>query len=174
MPGLCWSAQFVIPTRLFFFEPKAVYRAFREEVPDDEEIIPIGESKIVREGDDLTLITYGAMLQPSLEAAEFLSDEDGVEAEVFDLLTISPLDHEGFSKSVQKTGRAIIVNEALRSFGPAAEIASRLMEISFWYLEAPIERVTAYDVIVPMFAYEQAYLPDVNRIVNAARKALIA
>ena len=160
------------PDPVVFFEPKAVYRAFREEVPEEEETIPIGESRIVREGDDLTLITYGAMLQPTLEAAEILSDEDGVKAEVFDLLTISPLDHAGFAESVQKTGRAVIVNEAPRSFGPAAEIASRLMEKSFWYLEAPIERVTAYDVIVPMFAYEQAYLPDAKRIVAAARKTL--
>jgi len=162
------------PDPVIFYEPKAIYRAFREEVPDEEETLPIGKAQIVREGGDLTMISYGAMLRPTLEAAETLAEEDGVEPEVIDLRTISPLDHETFAQSVRKTGRAVIVNEAPRSFGPAAEIAARLVEKSFWYLEAPIRRVAGYDVIIPYFAYEKAYLPDVRRIARAARETLDA
>jgi pyruvate dehydrogenase E1 component beta subunit len=160
------------PDPVVFFEPKLIYRAFREEVPEEEETLPIGESRSVRAGDDLTMITYGAMLRRTLEAAERLADEDGVEAEVIDLLTISPLDDSRFTDSARRTGRVVIVHEAHRSFGPAAEIMARLIERSFWYLEAPIERVTGYDVHVPYFAREQAYLPDADRIVAAARRAL--
>lgn len=162
------------PDPVIFFEPKSVYRAFREEVPEAEETWPLGEARVVREGDAITLITYGAMLQPTLEAADVLQEEEGVRAEVIDLVSISPLDHETLAESVRKTGRAVIVNEAPRSFGAAAEITTRLVEASFWYLEAPIRRVTGYDVIVPMFAYEQAYLPDARRVVRAARETLAA
>lgn len=160
------------PDPVVFFEPKAVYRAFREEVPEEEETLPIGEAQIVREGSDLTMISYGAMMRPTLEAAETLKEEDGVEAEVIDLLTISPLDHETFTESVRKTGRAVIVHEAPRSFGPGAELVARLVEKSFWYLEAPIQRVTGYDVVIPLFAYEKAYLPGADRVLRAAREAL--
>ena len=159
------------PDPVIFFEPKLIYRAFREEVPDEEETLPIGESRVVREGDDLTMISYGAMLRRTLEAADALAD-DGVEAEVIDLLTISPLDDSAFTESVRRTGRAVIVHEAQRSFGPAGEIAFRILERSFWWLEAPVQRVTGYDVTVPYFAREQHYLPDVARIVDAARTVL--
>jgi pyruvate dehydrogenase E1 component beta subunit len=162
------------PDPVVFFESKLLYRAVKEEVPDDEETLPIGESRIAREGDDLTLITYGAMLPRTLEAAGTLSEEDGVEAEVVDLLTISPMDDETFSESVRKTGRVVVVHEAHRSFGPGAEILARLNEKSFWYLEAPVQRVTGYDVIVPFFAREQAYLPQEEDIVRGARRALEA
>lgn len=160
------------PDPVVFFEPKLIYRAFREEVPEEEETLPIGESRSVRDGDDLTMIAYGAMLRRTIEAAEQLADEDGAEAEVIDLLTISPLDDSRFTESARRTGRVVIVHEAHRSFGPGAEIMARLIEKSFWYLEAPIERVTGYDVHVPYFAREQAYLPDADRIVAAARKTL--
>ena len=160
------------PDPVVFFEAKSVYRAFREEVPEEEETFPLGKAQVIREGNDLTIITYGAMLQPTLEAADTLEQEDGASVEVIDLLTISPLDHETFTESVRKTGRAVIVNEAPRSFGVTAEITARLVEKSFWYLEAPIQRVTGFDVIVPLFAYENIYLPDAKRIVNAGRKAL--
>lgn len=160
------------PDPVIFFEPKAVYRAFREEVPDEEEVFPIGESEIVREGDALTMISYGAMLHRTLEAAELLDQEDGVSAEVIDLLTIAPLDDGKFCESARKTGRVVIVNEAPRSFGTAAEIMARLIEKSFYYLEAPIERVTGFDTHVPYFAREQSYLPSRDRIVGAARRAL--
>ncbi|MDD3826255.1 MAG: alpha-ketoacid dehydrogenase subunit beta [Anaerolineae bacterium] len=162
------------PDPVVFYEPKSIYRAFREEVPEEEETIPIGKARIVREGKDITLISYGAMMRPTIEAAEVLSKEDGVEAEVIDLLTISPLDSETFTASVQKTGRAVIVHEAPRSFGPGAEIVSRMVEESFWYLEAPIQRVAGWDIIIPLFAYEQIYLPSVDRVVRAAREALNA
>jgi pyruvate dehydrogenase E1 component beta subunit len=159
------------PDPVMFFEAKASYRALREEVPDEEETFPIGESHVVREGQDITLIAYGAMLPRTLKAAEQLAD-DGVEAEVIDLLTISPLDEQTFTDSVKKTGRVVIVHEAQRSFGPAGEIAFRILEKSFWWLEAPIRRVTGFDVQVPYFAREQAYLPDETRIARAARAAL--
>jgi pyruvate dehydrogenase E1 component beta subunit len=162
------------PDPVVFYEPKAIYRAFREEVPDEEETMELGKSQVVREGKDITLISYGAMMRPTLEAAEQLQEQDGVEAEVIDLLTLMPLDYETFAESVRKTGRAVVVNEAPRSFGPAAEVMARLVEESFWYLEAPIRRVTGYDIIVPLFAYEKTYLPDAQRVIDAVRETLEA
>jgi pyruvate dehydrogenase E1 component beta subunit len=162
------------PDPVVFFEPKAVYRAFREEVPEAEETWPLGKAHVVREGQELTLLAHGAMLRPMLKAADILREEDGVEAEVIDLLTVSPLDHDTFVTSVRKTGRVVTVHEAARSFGPAAEIVARLVEKAFWYLEAPVRRVTGFDTIVPLFAYEQAYLPSPQRIVHAARETLNA
>jgi pyruvate dehydrogenase E1 component beta subunit len=160
------------PDPVVFYEPKAIYRAYREEVPEEEEILPLGKAQVVREGDDLTLISYGAMLRRTLDAAQVLAEEDGVEADVIDLRSMAPLDHETLDESVRKTGRVVIVNEAPRSFGVPAEVVARLVEKSFWYLEAPIARVTGYDVIVPLFAYEQAYLPDQQRILAAARETM--
>jgi len=160
------------PDPVVFFESKLLYRAFREEVPEAEEILPIGKSRIVREGGDLTMISYGSMLRRTLEAAEQLAQEDGVETEVIDLLTLSPLDDTQFTASAHKTGRVVIVHEAPRSFGPGAEISARLVEKAFFSLESPIRRVTGFDVIFPYFAREQAYLPDVTRILYAAREVL--
>ena len=160
------------PDPVIFYEPKAIYRAFREEVPEKEEVIPIGKSQVIREGGDLTMISYGAMMRPTLAAAATLKEKSGIEADVIDLLTISPLDDELFVQSVLKTGRAVVVHEAPRSFGPAGEIFARLMEKAFYYLEAPIERVTGYDVVMPLFSREKAYLPDEQRILTAARKVL--
>jgi pyruvate dehydrogenase E1 component beta subunit len=157
---------------VIFYEAKALYRAFREEVPEEEETMPIGKSQLVREGKDLTMISYGAMMRPTLEAALELKEKDGVEAEVVDLLTISPLDDEIFVQSVKKTGRAMVIHEAPRSFGPGAEILSRLVDKAFFYLEAPVTRVTGFDVIIPLFSREKAYLPNVLRILRAARKLL--
>ena len=160
------------PDPVIFLEPKRIYRAFREEVPDDEETLPLGESQLAREGDDLTLIAYGAMLQPTLKAAARLAEDDGVESDVIDLLTLSPLDDTRFSDSARRTGRVVIVHEAQRSFGPGAEVIARLVEKSFWYLETPIARVTGYDTMVPYFAREGDYLPDETRILAAARQVL--
>lgn len=160
------------PDPVVFMEPKALYRAFREEVPEEEETLPIGSSQRVREGGDITLISYGAMLRRTLQAAEQLSQESGVEADVIDLLTLSPLDDSLFSESVHHTGRVVIVHEAQRSFGAAGEITARLVENAFFYLEAPIGRVTGYDTNVPFFAREQDYLPSVERIVAEARRVL--
>jgi pyruvate dehydrogenase E1 component beta subunit len=162
------------PDPVIFYEGKAIYRAFREEVPEEEESMPIGKSELMREGKDLTIISYGAMMRPTLEAATELQEKDGIEAEVIDLLTISPLDEELFVQSVQKTGHAMVVHEAPRSFGPGAEVVSRLVEKAFYYLEAPIARVTGFDVIIPLFAREKAYLPGAQRIANSARKMLSA
>jgi pyruvate dehydrogenase E1 component beta subunit len=160
------------PDPVVFYEAKALYRAFREEVPEEEETMPIGEPQIVKEGKDLTIISYGAMMRPTLEAATELKEKDGVEAEVIDLLTISPLNEKIFVESVKKTGRAIAIHEAPRSFGPGAEIVTRLMEKAFYYLEIPIERVTGYDIVIPLFSREKAYLPNAQRILRSARRAL--
>jgi pyruvate dehydrogenase E1 component beta subunit len=160
------------PDPVVFYEPKAIYRAYREEVPEEQEALPLGRAEVIRQGDDLTLISYGAMLRRTLDAAQVLAEEDGIEADVIDLRSIAPLDHETLDESVRRTGRVVIVNEGPRSFGVPAEIVARLVEKSFWYLEAPIARVTGYDVIVPLFAYEQAYLPDQQRILAAARQTM--
>jgi pyruvate dehydrogenase E1 component beta subunit len=160
------------PDPVIFFESKALYRAFREEVPEDEETLPIGKSQVLRQGSDLTMISYGAMMRPTLEAASELEKNDGVQAEVIDLLTLSPLDDETFVRSVKKTGRAIVVHEAPRSFGPGAEIAARLIEKAFFYLEAPISRVAGFDIIMPLFSRENSYIPNAQRILREAKKAL--
>jgi pyruvate dehydrogenase E1 component beta subunit len=160
------------PDPVVFYESKALYRAYREEVPEAEEVLPIGRPQVVREGKDVTLIAYGAMLTPTLAAADALRESDGLEAEVIDLLTLSPLDDALLVASVRKTGRAVVVHEAPRSFGPGAEIVSRLVEKAFFYLEAPVERVTGFDLIIPLFSREKSYIPGVARIVRAARNTL--
>ncbi len=160
------------PDPVIFYEAKALYRAFREEVPEEEESLAIGKANIVRPGKALTMISYGAMLRPTLAAADELLQKDGVEAEVIDLLTLSPLDSDLLVASVKKTGRAVIVHEAPQSFGTGAEIATRLIEGAFYFLEAPIERVTGFDTIIPYFSREKSYLPGVQRIVAAAHRTL--
>jgi pyruvate dehydrogenase E1 component beta subunit len=160
------------PDPVVFYESKALYRAFREEVPEEEETFPIGKSQIVREGSDITLVSYGSMMRPTLEAAEILKEKETVEAEVVDLLTLSPLDDSLFTESVRKTGRAVIIHEAPRSFGPGAEIVAKLVDKSFYYLEAPIARVAGFDVVIPLFSRESHYIPDAQRIVRAARNVL--
>jgi pyruvate dehydrogenase E1 component beta subunit len=160
------------PDPVIFYEPKAVYRAFREEVPDEEETIEIGKSLVVREGRDITLISYGASLRPTLEAASELKEKDGIDCEVIDLLTLSPLDDELFTESVRKTGRAVIVHEAHRSFGAGAEVVSRITEKVFLHLEAPVRRVTGFDIMIPYYQREKEYLPGVFRIVQAVRETL--
>ena len=160
------------PDPVIFFEAKSLYHAAKEEVPDESEVIAIGRAQVAREGDALTLIAYGAMLRVALEAADVLRDEDGVAVEVIDLLTVSPLDRETLVASVKKTGRAVVVHEAPRSFGPGAEIAASIMDGAFLSLEAPIRRVTAYDVPFVGFAREKANVPDVPRVVSAVRETL--
>lgn len=162
------------PDPVVFYEPKALYRAFREEVPEAEETLPLSRSVVAREGRDLTLIAYGAMMRPTLAAAEELHQKHGVEAEVIDLLTVSPLDDALMVASARKTGRVAVVHEAPRSFGPGAEIVARLVEKAFYHLEVPVARVTGYDVVIPLFSRENHYLPGVPRIVHAARRLLAA
>ena len=160
------------PDPVIFFEAKSLYHAAREDVPEEPEILPIGRAQVVREGRHLTLVAYGAMLRVALEAADALKAADGVEAEVIDLLTISPLDRAALAASVRKTGRAVVVHEATRSFGPGAEIAASIAEGAFLSLEAPVARVAAYDVPFVGFARERTSIPDVPRVVAAARQTL--
>jgi pyruvate dehydrogenase E1 component beta subunit len=160
------------PDPVIFFEHKGLYHAAKEEVPDEAETMPIGRAQIDREGRDLTLIAWGAMVRVAREAADQLQTEDGASVEVVDLLTIAPLDAETLVRSAQKTGRIVIVHEAPRSFGPGAEVLASIMEGAFLSLEAPIRRVTAYDVPFPGFAREKANVPDAARVVAAARETL--
>ena len=160
------------PDPVVFFEHKGLYHAAKEDVPDEIETMPIGRAQVVREGGDLTLIAYGAMLRLAREAADTLAEEDGAQCDVVDLLTISPLDRETVVASVQKTGRAVIVHEAPRSFGPGAEIATSIMDGAFLSLEAPIARVASWDVPFPGFAREKANVPVLARVLAAARETL--
>jgi len=156
------------PDPVIFFEPKAVYRSFREEVPDEPETLPIGKGVVARPGRDVTLITYGAMLRVTLEAADELQDAHGIDAEVLDLLSVAPLDGELINTSVRRTGRAVVVHEAPRHCGVGAEIVARIVEDSLLYLEAPVKRVTGFDTVIPYFQNELTYLPDPTRVVRAA------
>ena len=160
------------PDPVVFYEPKAIYRAFREEVPEEEETFPIGKSRVAREGGDITLISYGASLMPTLEAASELKEGDGVECEVIDLLSLSPLDDALFIESVKKTGRAVVVHEAHATYGAGAEIIARIVEKALLYLEAPVRRATGFDIIVPLYQREQDYMPGVLRIKRAVRETL--
>ncbi|MEJ2367357.1 MAG: alpha-ketoacid dehydrogenase subunit beta [Acidobacteriota bacterium] len=156
---------------VLYLEPKAIYRAFREEVPSGLYEVPIGKANVVREGTDITLISYGAMMRPLLQAQEILSKE-GVSAEVIDLRTVSPLDAETVIASVTKTGRAVVVHEAPKTNGLGGEIAALISERALLHLLAPVERVAGFDVAFPFPLLEKNYLPNRDRIVKAARKAL--
>ncbi len=160
------------PDPVLFFEPAAAYRAFKEEVPDEEETLPLGKADVARAGDDVTLIAYGAMMRPTLAAADVLKAEDGVDAEVIDLLSLYPMDTETIVASVKKTGHAVVVHEAPRTCGIGAEVVSRVVENAFLYLEAPVRRLTGFDVPFPYFQREKAYLPDPQRIAQAVRETL--
>ena len=144
---------------IIFYEPKALYRAFREDVPDEPEIMEIGKAEIVREGKDITLISYGAMMRPCKEAVNDLADDHGIDVELIDLLTISPMDTDTLAASVQKTGRCIIVHEGQRTCGVASEIIARLNEVVFEFLQAPIKRITGFDIPFPYFQVEEHFLP---------------
>jgi pyruvate dehydrogenase E1 component beta subunit len=159
------------PDPVIYYEPKAVYRLFKESVPEEIELMPIGKAQVVQEGKDITLISYGASLRPTREAAEELA-EDGVKVEIIDLLSIAPLDTETIVASVKKTGRCVIVHEGPRTCGMAAEIIARINEKVLLFLEAPIKRVTGYDVPIPYFSKERLYLPDPERILSACRETL--
>lgn len=160
------------PDPVIFFEPKAVYRAFKEEVPDEPETMPLGKAQVVREGTDITLIAYGAMMRPTLEAAEDLADIDDISADVVDLLSVSPMDTETIVNSVRKTGRCVVIHEGPRHCGIGAEVVARIVENALTELEAPVRRLTGYDVQFPYFARERAFLPNAERIMHAARDVL--
>jgi len=157
------------PDPVCFWEPKKIYRAFEEEVPDEEHTVPIGEAAIKRDGSDVTVVSWGAMLHEAMEAAENL--EDDIDVEVIDLRTISPMDYETIEDSVEKTGRCVIVHEAPQTCGVGAEISARLTEEDILHLEAPVKRVTGFDTIFPMYKLENEYLPDSTRVEKAVREA---
>jgi pyruvate dehydrogenase E1 component beta subunit len=159
------------PDPVIFFEPKRIYRQYKEEVPDDGEALPLDVCFVLRDGTDVTLVTWGAHVKETLEAADKLAAE-GVSAEVIDVATIKPLDFDTIHESVKKTGRCVIVHEAARTCGVGAEIAAQLAEKAMFDLKAPVERVTGYDTPIPLFRLEMKYLPNVERIVAAARRTL--
>jgi len=158
------------PDPVIFFEPKRVYRSFKEEVPEDTYTIPIGKASIINEGADVTVITWGAMVFDCLAAIDRLPDE--VSVELIDLRTISPLDVDTIAESVRKTGRAVVVHEAPRTAGFGAEVSSQIQEHCFLYLEAPVQRVTGFDTAMPYYKLEKEYLPWPERIINAIQDCL--
>jgi pyruvate/2-oxoglutarate/acetoin dehydrogenase E1 component len=153
-----------------YFEHKYLYRRAKGPVPEGDEIVPIGVAAIRREGTDATLVTYGAMVMPSLEAADRLSKE-GVEVEVIDLRSLLPFDTEAIFQSLDKTSRALIVHEDVKTLGIGAELSAVIMEERFDTLDAPVLRVTHPDTHAPFsHVLEQANLPNTDRIVDALRK----
>lgn len=157
------------PDPVIFLEPKRIYRAIREEVPEGDYTVPLGQANIVREGDQVTAVAWGAMVRETLRAAEEVAEE-GISVEVIDLRTISPLDDETIAESIKKTGRGVVVHEACRTGGLGAEIIARITEKAFLSLAAPIERVTGFDTVFPLLKLEEHYLPDAFRISRAMRK----
>lgn len=156
---------------VIYYEPKAIYRLFKENVPEEIEIMPLGKANVIRSGKDITLIAYGASLQAAIGAAEKL-DREGVSSEILDLLSLSPMDTDTIINSVKKTGRAVIIHEAPRTCGVAAEIIAQINEYALMYLEAPVKRVTGYDTPFPYFSKEQFYLPDSDKVVLACHEVL--
>jgi len=158
------------PDPVVFLEPKLVYRAFREAVPDEPYTVPLGEAAVRREGNDVSVFTWGAMTRPTLEAAENLTEE-GIDAEVVDLRTLAPMDTDAIVESFEKTGRAAVVHEAPKTGGLAGEIIATIQEEALLYQEAPITRVTGFDTPFPLYALEDYYLPEPARIADGIREA---
>jgi len=161
------------PDPVIFLEPVRLYRAVRQEVNDDGRALPLDVCFVLREGSDVTIVTWGAMTADVLRAALDLA-KDGISAEVIDLATLSPIDGGTILDSVAKTGRLVIVHEAARNVGVGAEIAAIVAEHGRYDLEAPIRRVTGYDTVMPLFKLEQDYIPSVRRIVDAVQLTLAA
>jgi pyruvate dehydrogenase E1 component beta subunit len=159
------------PDPVVFLEPKRIYRSVKETVDDTGEALPLDRCFVLREGTDLSIVTWGAMTVEALAAAEQLAAE-GVSAEVIDAATLKPLDVHGIVASVEKTGRCVIVHEAAKTGGVGAEIAAIIMEHGFLSLLAPVQRVTGYDTVMPLPRLESHYLPDTPRIVDAAQRSL--
>ncbi|ADQ69045.1 alpha-ketoacid dehydrogenase subunit beta [Halogeometricum borinquense] len=152
------------PDPVIFLEPKLIYRAFKEKVPTGSYEVPLSEASIRREGSDISVYTWGAMTRPALIAADNLADERGVDVEVVDLRTLSPLDTETIVESFKKTGRAAVVHEAPKTGGLGAEISSTIQEEALLHQEAPIKRITGFDAPVPLHGVEDYYLPQAVRI----------
>jgi pyruvate/2-oxoglutarate/acetoin dehydrogenase E1 component len=158
------------PDPVVVLEPKLHYRTAKGEVPDGEHVVPLGQARVAREGTDITLVAYGAMVPLAESAADALEGEASVE--VLDIRSLKPLDEESLLASVAKTGRAVLVQEAPRTCGFAAEIAAVLAEKAIFDLRGPVVRVTGYDVPYPYWQIEDAYMPSVERVVDAARRVL--
>ena len=161
------------PDPVIYMEPKRIYRQYKEVVVDDGEALPLDVCYVLRDGTDITLVSWGAQVKETLEAAELLA-RDGISAEVIDVATLKPLDFDTIAESVARTGRCVIVQEAPRTAGFGAEIAARLAEHSMYDLLAPVERVSAPDTHIPLFRLEMKYLPGVDKIVAAAKRAMAA
>ncbi|EJY56149.1 Transketolase central region [Alicyclobacillus hesperidum URH17-3-68] len=160
------------PDPVIFLEHMKLYRSFRQEVPEDDYTIPLGVANVVREGKDATVIAYGAMVGVAQKAAEQWSKEKGFEAEVIDLRTISPIDIDTIVKSIQKTNRAIVVQEAQRSAGAAAEIVAQINEQAIYHLEAPVLRATPPDTVYPFGMIEDEWLPTPQYVVDTLNKVM--
>ena len=159
------------PDPVMFFEPTKLYRVFRQPVEDDGQALPLDTCFLLRDGTDVTLVSWGGALQETLAAADRLAEE-GIAAEVIDVATLKPLDMDSILTSVAKTGRCVIVHEAARTSGFGAEIAANIAEHGLYSLQAPVQRVTGYDVVMPLPRLEHHYLPSVERILAAVRKTL--
>ncbi|WP_163530303.1 alpha-ketoacid dehydrogenase subunit beta [Halobacillus ihumii] len=156
---------------VIFLEHMKLYRSFREEVPEEEYTVDLGKANVKREGTDVTLIAYGAMVHSCLKAADAL-EEDGISAEVIDLRTVSPVDYETILASVEKTNRAVMVQEAQKQAGIAANVVSEIQEKAILHLEAPVLRVTAPDTVYAFTQAEEIWLPDHNDIVEKVNKVM--
>ncbi|NNF51093.1 MAG: alpha-ketoacid dehydrogenase subunit beta [Gammaproteobacteria bacterium] len=156
------------PDPVVFLEPKRIYRLAKQEIEDNGEALPLDVCYTLRDGEDVTLVTWGAMTHETQKAAAQLADE-GISCEVIDVATVSPIDMDTILESVEKTGRLVIVHEAARSCGVGAEIAASVAEKGLYDLQAPIRRVTGYDTVMPLFKTEWEYMPSVARIVDAVR-----
>lgn len=156
------------PNPVVFMEPKKIYDSPKMEVPEEEYRIPMGKAKVVKEGSDVTLVSYGSMMVPTKQAAESLQSVRSIYAEVIDLRTISPIDFPTVIASVQKTGRLVIVHEAPRNVGVGAEVAATVAEKALDYLKAPVKRVTGFDIPIPLARLEDYYIPNKDRITKAA------
>ena len=159
------------PDPVIYMEPKRIYRQYKELVPDDGEALPLDVCYVLRDGSDITLVTWGAQVKETLEAADALAKE-GISAEVIDVATLTPLDFPTIAESVTKTGRCVIVHEAPRTAGFGAEIAARIAHECLFDLLAPVERVTSYDTHIPLFRLEMKYLPSTDKIIKAAKRAM--
>jgi pyruvate dehydrogenase E1 component beta subunit len=159
------------PDPVIFMEPKRIYRAIREEVPEGDYTVPLGKARLVQEGKDVTIVAWGAMVREVLNAAEQLKG-DKIDVEIIDLRTISPMDVEAVITSIRKTGRGVIVHEAPKTCGLGAEIIALINEKALLSLQAPIERVTGFDIPVPLMKTEHYYLPNPKRIAMAVRKVM--
>jgi pyruvate dehydrogenase E1 component beta subunit len=158
------------PDPVMFLEPLKGYRLIKDEVPEGEHLVPLGQARVVRSGDDVSVIAWSAQVEVARRAAETLASEHGISAEVLDLRTLVPLDVEAIVASVERTGRAVIVQEAPLSAGFASEVAATIAEEAFYSLEAPVVRVSGYDVPYPVGMLEDRYVPDADRVVEAVRR----